>query len=98
MRITARHMEIPERVKEYIDKKLKKLTRFKSIIIDSEIILFNEGGLSNVEGIFFLKNEKKVIKTKGKDFFEAIDRLKDKATRALERFEGKLKAKSRKRG
>ncbi len=95
MRITGRHIEIPERVKDYINKKMEKLKRFSHLIIDSEIILYKEGGLSHAEGVFFLKNDKKVINAKGKDFFEAIDKLKDKTVRTLERFEGKLRAKSR---
>lgn len=95
MRIISRHVDIPVPLKDYISEKFKKLERFDDLIVDSEIILFKDGNSYFTEGVFFLKNEKKVIKAQGDNFFEAIDKLKDKSVRALRKFKDKIRSKAR---
>jgi len=93
MRLTGRHIEISPKLKTYIEKKMSKLDRYAVHIVDSELILYNEGNFAWAEGILHLKHDKITTRVKADDFEKAVHDLTDKLVRQMERFEGKHRSK-----
>ena len=93
MRLTGRRVEISPQLKDYIDRKMAKLDRYSSHIVDSELILYYENNFAWAEGILYLKNDKITTRAKADTLKKAVHDLTDKLVRQMERFEGRHRSK-----
>ena len=98
--ITGKNMELTPAVRRYIERKLGKLNRYLSNIIESKVEISEEKTKSpqhhfavrvvaNGRGVQ-LRSEKR-----GKDLFRAIDKVAATMTRQLDRYKGKRDEKGR---
>ncbi len=90
VRITARHFTLNDEMKKLIDKKYKKLEKFKKHILDSEIILTRDAEQFIVEGIVRLKRENFVAKTKNKELKVSVQDVINKLMHQMQKYEDKL--------
>ena len=93
--LTARHFDPPTALKEFIEKKLKRLERFNSFIIDTEIVLSKDGKINTAEGKIVLKKGTLTAKVKSQDIRLATKDLLSKLEKQLERHEEKIRDKKR---
>ncbi len=82
--LTARHVEVTDDVRAYIDKKLEKLPRFYDRIHEIEVVLDAEAEQFSVEMI--VRTDQRhtiVVRETGPDTFALVDVLIDKLERQL---------------
>jgi len=93
--IYGRNMEITDRIREYVDKKVSKLDRFLSGIDEARVDLSYEKSARNADDRqvaqitvrgkgFILRSEERAD-----DIFAALDIALDKIQRRMERYKGK---------
>ena len=100
LKITGKNMELTPTARRYIEHKLGKLNRHLPNIIESKVEIFEEKTKSPQQHFVVrvtvsgsgtrLRGEEK-----GKDLFQAIDKVAATMTRQLERYKGKLYEKGR---
>lgn len=73
--ITAKHVEIPQAVKDYAEEKTSKLPRLYNIINQVEVIVEGKEGIDMAVEIIARAEHKKifVVKEKGSDVYACID-------------------------
>ncbi len=96
LNITARHFEVTQELKEYIEKKFKKLEHYSHLIIKTEVILSEDSGKKFAEGKIGLRGNFVIAKTSTNDIYQTINLLADKLLRQIKTYDGKLKSKKRK--
>ena len=73
------HVEITDKIREYIDKKLPRLDFVSEYIIDLLVFLTQEGSQYSLEAtINFRWGNSNHMRVKSFDIFEGIDKLFDK--------------------
>jgi putative sigma-54 modulation protein len=94
--ITARHFEITDQLREYVDRKAGKLERYSHYIINLELVLSKGSPLEEVEGKVHLKHELLTARAQSKDLLlgisEVVDRLLTQMKRHDERMQDRKKA------
>ena len=88
--ITTRGYKAPERLKQYINDKLKRLNRFEDRINDIEAILSYENLDQVVEFKLRINNKKIIIKERSDDVFKAIDVAIDNVERQVTKIKDKF--------
>lgn len=87
--LTTRHFEPTDHLKEKIEKEIKKLERFKRIILHVEVILDLEGSRRNAEIIVKTKKNLLTVKSAGYDhyltFEDAFKKMKSKIAKLDDR-------------
>lgn len=86
VRITVRHIEIKDEVKERTDHLTRKLHKFDSRLSQAEIIFDAEGPNTTVEGILHIDRDDPVVaKASAIDPLAALDQLMEKLAKILRR-------------
>ncbi len=95
--ITTRGYKAPERLKNYINDKIKRLDRFADRILDFEAVLSYEKLDQVVEFKLRLGNKRIIVKERSEDVFKsidlAIDNLERQITKVKEKYKGHDKKK-----
>lgn len=89
--ITARHFKAPKHLKEYAEKKVRRLKRYYDGIIDCHIILDYEKQTQLAEITITVYNQKLVALEKSEDIFKSIDLAVDKLERQVKKYKEKLR-------
>jgi putative sigma-54 modulation protein len=93
--VTGRNLEITEPIREFINKKMRKLERFKQEIIKAEVVLELQRNWRKAEvtlkGDGFLARGEK----RANDIYAAIDAVVNKLEKQLKRFKEKSQRKAR---
>lgn len=89
--ITTRGYKAPDRLKSYIQEKLKRLNKFAERIMSIEAILSYENIDQVVEFKLRLNNKKIVVKEKSDDVFKSIDLAVDSLERQVTRVKEKIR-------
>ncbi len=97
LELTARHFDLTDNIKAFVEKKLTKLDKQKDYIINMRMILDQEKNRNHVE--FTVKTRDTIVSSKdeGYDLYQAIDNVVDKMQiqlkKRLDQFETKKKVK-----
>lgn len=90
IRVTGRHVEVPEEVRDYIRAKAGKLPRFYDRIHEIEVVLGHESDLFTAEIIVRADHKHTFVASDtGPDTFGLIDIVVDKLERQLTRHKEK---------
>jgi len=95
LNITARHFEVTDTLRDYTEKKLKKLEHYQHLITKTDIVLGEDASMKFAEGKISLRGNFVTAKTKSNDIYLAINLLADKLLKQIKTFDGKLKSKKR---
>lgn len=93
VRITARGVEVPDLLKDYVEKKLSKMKRYFDRILDASVVLEMEGNTPAVEitldanGVILRGVER------AESFQAALDLAVDKIEKQLRRYKDRLSKK-----
>lgn len=94
--LTARHIEVPDRYKEFLESKLQKIERYGHKLIGLHAILDREKYLYTAELTLFAKGMTLVGKAKhDKDLFTCVEDALHKIKAQLQRHEEKRMEKNR---
>ena len=94
--LTARHIEVPEMIKTFLESKLRKIEKYGHKITGLHAILDREKYLYTTELTLFAKGMTLVGRAKhGKDLLTCVERALDKLKSQLERHEAKRMEKNR---
>ena len=95
-KITGRHMEVTDAIRDYTEKKITRLEKYYNRISEVEVVLDGEGMDHKVEIIIKADNHQRFVVTHaGNDMYGCIDACIDKIERQLTRH--KEKSRNRKR-
>lgn len=94
--ITARHFELTDQLKEYVNRKAEKLERYSHYITSLELILAKGSPLEEVEGKIHLKHEMLTAKAQSKDLLLGISEVVDRLLTQMKRHDERMQ--NRKRG
>ena len=84
VRITARHVDITDDVRNYVESKAAKLPRFYDRIHDIEVVLDHTSDQFTAEMIVRVDNKQVLIATEsGPDTFALVDQIVEKLERQL---------------
>ncbi len=95
--ITTRGYKAPERLKTYINEKMKRLDRFSDRIMEVEAILSYERLDQVVEFKLRLNNKRIIVKEKSEDVFKSIDLAVDNLERQITKVKEKYKEHNKKK-
>ena len=95
--ITTRGYKAPERLKFYINDKMKRLERFEDKIMDIEAILSYEKLDQVVEFKLHINHKVIVVKEKSEDVFKSIDLAIDNLERQIAKIKDKIKSRNNKK-
>lgn len=73
--ITGRHLDISEKLKQYVEKKLKKLEKYFHRLIDIHVTLYIEKHNHIIEATINGDGTRFHGKEKAKDMYSSVDRL-----------------------
>ena len=90
--ITTRGYKAPERLKQYLMDKVKRLNRFEDRIIDIDAIFSYENLDQVVEFKLRINNKKVIIKERSDNVFKAIDLAIDNLERQVTKIKDKFNA------
>jgi putative sigma-54 modulation protein len=93
--ITARNFELSDAINEYVTKKIEKLKRFEHYIIDSNMIIEKDKGMSIIELTLSVKHSSVTSRVKNPDIYMGINDVTRKVERQLEKYEAKLRERKR---
>jgi ribosome-associated inhibitor A len=96
--ITARHYDVTPHLREHIESKIKKLSRYDHQILEGEIILFQDRAFDVAEGKIHSGHLVITAKGQGKDMYEAVNDLTEKIAVQLERHLEKIRTRRRRTG
>lgn len=89
--VSGRHVEVTDDVREYVENKANKLTRFYDRIHEIEVVLDHESEQFTAEMIVRAgKKHTFVASETGPDTFVIIDRIIDKLERQLTKHKEKM--------
>lgn len=89
--ITARHFELTEQMREFINKKLSKLERYSSYISRAELTLTRDSGQDSVEGRLHLRRDLLTARGNSQDLMEAVSDVIDRLLTQLKRHDERLR-------
>ncbi len=99
VRITARHVDAPDDVKDYANEKLAPLGRFNSSARSVEVVFGEDGLVKTVEVIAHLtRGAPVVVHARHDDARAAVDLAHDKLERVLRRAKERREARRHSRG
>lgn len=90
IKITGRHIDVSERLKEYADKRISKLEKYFQQLIDIHLILYVEKLDHAAELIINGDSVQFHAREKAADLYSAIDLLVDKMETQIGRFKEKI--------
>ena len=92
VRMTGRHVEVPTEVRQYVDTKLEKLTKYYDRIHEIEVILGHEKEQFSVEMIVHADHRHTFVTREiGPDTFALVDTSVEKLGRQLTKHKEKLR-------
>jgi ribosome hibernation promoting factor len=92
MTVEARHMEITDAMRQYVESKLDKLPRFYDSIQTIEAILDREADEAVVEIVVSASRKHTfVAKHRGDEFYGCVDQCVDKVTEQIRRHKDRLR-------
>ncbi|GAB4184675.1 MAG: hypothetical protein Kow00108_22210 [Calditrichia bacterium] len=91
--ITARRFKLSDDLRDYIEEKMQKLTRYHENIINAEVILGWEKQSRFVEVILDVSQDKIVVTEKTEDLRKSFDLALDRAERQLKKYKTKFQDK-----
>jgi putative sigma-54 modulation protein len=89
--ITARHFELTDQLKDYINRKVEKLERYSHYIMNMELILTKGSPLEEVEGKVHLKHELLSARAQSKDLLLGISEVLEKLLTQMKRHDEKMR-------
>lgn len=90
--INARHMDITDSIREYVQEKAEKLSRFFDRIVNVEIIMDMDSGSPLVEIVVNASHNSTFVgKHRGEDMYGCIDRAIHKVEEQLRRHKDKVR-------
>lgn len=92
--ITTRGYKAPERLKNYVNEKANRLSRFSDIIMNGEAIISYEKLDQVVDFKIKLKHKMIHIREKSEDVFKSVDLAIDKLERQVAKAKDRLKDRS----
>ena len=95
--ITTRGYKAPERLKAYLNDKMKRLDRFNALIMDSEAILSYEKLDQIAEFKIKTKIKTIIVKERSEDIFKSIDLGIDNVEHQVSKLKGRLKERANKK-
>ncbi len=100
IKINARNLEVTERLKEYLEKKLRKMPRYLPDLMEAEVELSRQSTKNAKDSHrveITLRGARALIRAEERsaDIFAAVDAVIDKLSRRIERYKGKLYEKGR---
>lgn len=96
MRITARHFDLTEEIKNYARKKIEPLSRYFDRIIDTHLVLTVEKHRKSAELSVGVHGQTLVATSETNDLYASIDDVTDKMERQLTKHNDRLSAHRRK--
>lgn len=91
--ITAKNVKASDHLKEMIEKKLGKLSKYFSDDIGVNVMLSEEGKMKKIEATIKAKGVIFRAEDKADEFYDSIDRIVDKLSSQMSRFKSKLQKK-----
>ncbi len=91
--ITFRHLEVNDGVKDYVEKRFKRLKKYMSNFRDLHVILSQERYRYTAEAKLILNGRRLNSEARDSDLYKAIDQMVEKIERQIR--EHKLKGKKR---
>ena len=89
--IIGHHLEITEGLKDYFEKKLKKIKGYSQGILQIKIILSVDNITHNAEGNVYLPKTDLHAKCSSNDMYKSIDLLIDKLDKQIIKHNDKIK-------
>lgn len=86
IQIVTRHCDVPSRVRERAESRVRKLVRYEPRLSAAELIFQEEKHNRKVEGILSVDGEEPVVaRGQGTEFKAAVDQVADRLARMLRR-------------
>jgi putative sigma-54 modulation protein len=95
IRITSRHQKLSPKLREYVEEKIERMSRYFDRIIDCEVILSKEKLYEQVEINVKVYGTMLHVRTRDADPTKAIDQSLDKLETQLKKFKAKMKERPR---
>ena len=90
--VNARHMEVTDSIREYVQNKVAKLPRFYDNVQSIEVILDREADRSVVEIVAHARRKRTFVAThREADMYACIDQCMDKVVAQLRRHKDKVR-------
>ena len=93
--ITARRLELNDKLRAYIKDKITRFERFNSNIIDARVMLESEKFRTTAEIIIYVKNVRLTAKEESTDVYAAVDNALQNMKTQLVRYRGRIKKRRR---
>ncbi|HDR90968.1 MAG TPA: ribosome-associated translation inhibitor RaiA [candidate division Zixibacteria bacterium] len=90
LRITARHFELTDEIKDYADKRMAVLDRYESFIHSAHLVLEVEKHRQMSEITLQVNGQSLVAHSVTDDMYASIDETSDKIERQLRKYHGKM--------
>jgi ribosomal subunit interface protein len=91
--ITSKNVDTDDHLKDTIEKKMGKLSKYFSDDIVANVMLSQERNLDKMEATIKVRGMIFRAEDKSEDFFDGIDNVVDKLASQMSRFKGKLQRK-----
>jgi len=89
VRITSRHMTLPESLRTRAEELLSKLNKYDARVSVIDVVFDEEKNSKKVEGILHIDRSDPIIATgEGADFNEALGQVNDRLARQLRKLRG----------
>lgn len=90
--VNARHMEVTDSIRQYVESKVAKLPRFYDNILTIEVILDREATKSVVEIVAHAKKKHTFVATQhDENLYACVDGCLDKITEQLRRHKDRVR-------
>jgi putative sigma-54 modulation protein len=97
IRTTARHFDLTDDLKDFVDRHLNKLERFFDHIIDSHLILEMEKSRMTAELKLKVYGTVLTSRHRSFDMYDSVEKVIEKMERQLKTYKGKLQDKKAKK-
>ncbi len=88
--VNARHMDVTDAIKDYVESKVDKFSRFYDNVISVEVILDMEADQAVVEIVVQARRKHTFVAThRDADMYASIDQCVDKVIQQLRRYKDK---------
>ena len=92
-KITGRHMELTDAIRNYAEKKITRLQKYHSKISEMEVIIDTQGNIHKVEIIAKTDHHQPfVVHVTDEDAYASLDRAVDKIERQLTKHKEKARS------
>lgn len=92
VQIAFRHMDSSDALKEYVNRKLQRFSRFGDYLIDTSVTLSKDHHRAVAEFVFNVKGDTMKCKGESEDMYASIDGGMDTAERMLRRHRDQQRA------